>query len=254
MRITVTVDADRESVRQARMIQALGSVDDERSIGTLDVVVVERIRRQPILSRYDWDRCSERHAALLLEHVACPQLDERAIAEQSHILRSAWSLRDINLHHRSACCEHRVRLGISQSYMQLRLAAILLSDALSGLGSAAAEDVREQTRIIEVSEEPLDRRNIEQVIGETPEHLIPRARRAVEEAVGGEYQPVVTAVDRKQRGEKLAATHVPAMRTAVAAGREQHVAGLGKEKVGDFTLRERVQQPACPVVPHADRS
>src|SRR5690242_16052670 len=86
----------------------------------------------------------------------------------------------------------------------------------------AVEDVRQQTRIVKLVEEPFDRRDIERLLVVTPENLVPRNGRAVEQALRRHDHPLAAVVKRDERQQMLAGLRVPQKRAPVfARGREQ---------------------------------
>src|SRR6267143_3286920 len=87
--------------------------------------------------------------------------------------------------------------------------------------SLAGKDVRQQTRIIILVEEPFDWSDVESVLVITPKDLIPRGGRAIEQTFGRDDHPFGAVVERNERQQMFACVCVPKKSAALIAGRGQ---------------------------------
>src|SRR5262249_44195500 len=90
LRVGVLVDAAGDNVSHALASQRLVAGDGQRSVGAFDVVMVEGVSEEAVLSSDDRDLGFERGLFLSLQRVAAPDFDQRAVAEQSHVARAGW--------------------------------------------------------------------------------------------------------------------------------------------------------------------
>src|SRR5437588_13089075 len=118
-----------------------------------------------------------------------PDLDERSIAEQTHIASTATPcmfrvggcICDIDLYFDSARRNSGIRRGAAgERQFHNRLTPIFLRNVLRHVRTLAGENIGEQSGIIKLIEEPFDWCDVESVMVIPPKNLIPRRGRAVE--------------------------------------------------------------------------
>ena len=73
-----------------------------------------------------------------------------------------------------------------------------LETSWATLRTFAGEDVAEQAGIVELVEEPLDRRDVESVLVVAPKNLVPGDRRAVKETLRRDHHPFAAVVERNR--------------------------------------------------------
>ncbi len=113
LRILILVHTDGDDVSRAFAFERVGAVENKRRILALHVVAIEGVRDQTIWTSRDGDLFFERHRRLTLQNVAMPHLDERAVAEESQILRAralriifvGRRIRNVELHFDRARCD-----------------------------------------------------------------------------------------------------------------------------------------------------
>src|SRR5262249_28429078 len=105
LRVGVLVDAEGDDVSYALAPQRLVAGDGQHGVWAFDVVAVEGVSDQAVLSGDDRDLGFERRLSPAIQRVAAPDFDQRAVAEQPHVARAGASrlirrgrLADLYLH------------------------------------------------------------------------------------------------------------------------------------------------------------
>ena len=125
--IIILVDADGQDIERARTPQTLRALDINHGILALDVVTIEPVGCQLILSGDNRNRSLQHAFPVFEQNVAAPDMRQRAIAVQMHITHASRRF-NLNLHfsHPRGNAFAKLRLFIGEREDQLRLAAILL--------------------------------------------------------------------------------------------------------------------------------
>src|SRR2546422_3306686 len=89
LRVRIFVNAHGYDPSCPCALEAVSAGQQQISVFTFDVVFVEGIGRQPIGTGNQRDLFFERGRSLSFERVTMPDLDERPIAEQTHIASTA---------------------------------------------------------------------------------------------------------------------------------------------------------------------
>ena len=83
------------------------------------------------------------------------------------------------------------------------------------MGFLATNDVGNEAGIEKFIEKNLNRREVRRISAKTPQDLIPRCGRTIEQTFGGHGQPLIAIAKRYKRGYLLPAFKVPHQRAAV---------------------------------------
>jgi len=89
LRVCVFIDAHRNEPRRTRALQTVGAGQHKVRVFALYVVFVEGVRGQTVRSRNHGDFFFQGGGRLSFQGIAVPDLHERAVAEQTHIMRAA---------------------------------------------------------------------------------------------------------------------------------------------------------------------
>ena len=87
--VRIFIDADSQYVRGAFVLQCVRARNEKRSIGALDVVVIERVGAEMIRARDQREVGFERHTRLSIQDVAVPNFHKRTIPKNSQIFGAA---------------------------------------------------------------------------------------------------------------------------------------------------------------------
>src|SRR6185312_981021 len=141
-----------------------------------------------------------------------PYLDEGAIPKQAHVARAAAlrvTLISLRIDHIDGHLDGALSNsggGRAAGHRQLhnRLATILPGNVERNLRSFTRKNIGQQSGIIELVEEQLDRRYVESLLVVTPENLVPRNRSSIEQTLWGDNHPFRAIIERNQRQQMLA--------------------------------------------------
>ena len=88
LRIRVFIYTDRDYVSRARAPETVGAHQRQLRVFALDVILVEGVSRQPVWSGGDGNLFLETDRRFSLQCVTVPDLDQRAVAKQTHVTRA----------------------------------------------------------------------------------------------------------------------------------------------------------------------
>src|SRR5437867_2294945 len=87
--VGIGVDTDGQNVSCTGPLEAVRACETKLGILALDVITIENVSRQTVLSRDDCYVGFQGCRRLASQHIAAPDFCERTVTEQSHIARAA---------------------------------------------------------------------------------------------------------------------------------------------------------------------
>ena len=180
--VGIGVDTDGQNVSGTGPFEATRANETQRSILALDVITIEGVSRQPVLSGDDCYVGLQGGRSLPFQHIAAPNLYERTIAKQPHIAAPAprlvifigWHFSYFNLHYEIALGRGAVTdLSVLSYQIQLGLAAVELRYVFGSARLFPGHQLSEQPGIVELVEEGFRRHDIKCVASKPPKDLLP---------------------------------------------------------------------------------
>src|SRR5581483_3629551 len=192
LRVSILIHTDSQDISDALALEVVGTGYCQSRVTALDVVLIKGISRQPVFTRDNTYLGCQRYTRATFENVTVPDLYQRAIAKQTHVLRSGWCRSDFNLEWQ-ALCRHRVcdQVGTHGRQFQLRLPPIFLGDRFREPWSPAIDYIGVEIWIVKLVKEYFRRRSVVEFIGKAPTDLLPPGGGSVEITVRRDHQPII---------------------------------------------------------------